>query len=147
MAYLLGTQALVDAAKNDQNNPIHRWSTRDDPALDEVFVSAASFMAFRKNVDSLHTAQRRHWEVLFDSAMDRYERARRIVPVNHRIAALAGRLATTTLQDRPGADLGDVSLLVVGTALYEQFTLVEKRRPYHHVLEDMERLALIDPYE
>lgn len=145
-AYLLGTQAFVDASRNDVTNPVRRWSSCYDVALDDAFVSAASFMPIRTQLEMLETAQRINWQILFETAMDKYERAGRIVPVSHRIAARAGELATTAVQLRAGGNLGEVSLLVVATALYEQFTLVEKRRPYHDALEDIERLTLVDPY-
>ena len=144
---MLGTQALVDASRNDVNDPVRHWSSREDVILDDIFVSAASFMVFRRDIESLGTAQRGHWQTLFETARNRYERAGRIVPVSHRIAARAGELATTAPQLREQKDLGDVGLLVVATALYEEFTLVEKRRPYHRVLENQERLTLVDPYE
>ena len=146
-AYLLGTQALVDASRNDTTNPVRRWSSGDDALLEDIFVSAASFLVFRKQLESLETVQRSNWQDLFDRALNRYERAGRIVPVSPRIAVRAGVLATTTLRSFECKTLGDAGLMVVATALYEQFTLVEQRRQYHHVLEDMERLTLVDPYE
>ena len=116
-AYLLGTQAFVDASRNDVTNPVRRWSSCYDVALDDAFVSAASFMPIRTQLEMLETAQRINWQILFETAMDKYERAGRIVPVSHRIAARAGELATTAVQLRAGGNLGEVSLLVVATAL------------------------------
>ena len=101
-AYLLGTQAFVDASRNDVTNPVRRWSSCYDVALDDAFVSAASFMPIRMQLETLGTAQRVNWQILFETAMDKYERAGRIVPVSHRIAARAGELATTAVQLRAG---------------------------------------------
>ena len=66
-AYLLGTQALVDSARNN-TTPVHRWAAAEHPDEDDVVASVASFTlskasealerAASSSIDALYTQHR-----------------------------------------------------------------------------------------
>ena len=147
--YLLGTQAFVDAVSNRTDDPVHRWVRDRDPDLDEIAVSAVSFMLFKRTVDHLNLPERGDWQVLFESAVKRFEAENRVRPVSLRIAVraaeLSGRQLKTTIGGRSAA-LGELGLLVLATALDEEFTLVDRRQYFHEVVEQKDGLIFVDPY-
>lgn len=147
--YLLGTQAFVDAVSNRTDGPVQRWVRDRDLDVDEIAVSAVSFMLFKRTVDHLNLPERGDWQVLFDSAVTRFEAENRVRPVSLRIAVraaeLSGRHLRTTLGGQP-AELGELGLLVLATALDEEFTLVDRRQSFHEVVKQKDGLRFVDPY-
>ena len=147
--YLLGTQAFVDAVSNRTEDPVHRWVRDRDPDVDEIAVSAVSFMLFKRTVEHLNPSERGDWQVLFDSAVTRFEGANRVRPVSLRIAVRAAELSGRQLKTTVGGQsvtLGELGLLVLATALDEEFTLVDRRQSFHAVVEQKDGLTLVDPY-
>ena len=148
-AYLLGTQALVDAARND-TTAIHRWADDEQLAEDQVVASVISFALLKYKVDSLHAARRAPWQRLFNAALARFRACDSILPVNLDIALRAAELRSLPLEmDIAGhhESLGDLSILVAATALEEHLTLVDRRQPYHQTLESAHGLTFHDPYQ
>ena len=147
-AYLLGTQALVDAARNDAT-AIHRWADDEQLAEDQVVASVISFTLLKHEVDSLHPGRRAPWQRLFNAALARFRACDSILPVNLDIALRAAELRSLSLEtDIAGhrESLGDLGILVAATALEEHLTLVDRRQPYHQTLESAHGLTFHDPY-
>ena len=148
LTYLLGTQALADAARNE-TTPIHRWALDQQLDEDQVVASVVSFTLLRYQIESLDSARRAPWQRLFTLVLTRFRACDGIVPVNLEIALRAAELRSLSLDtDIRGSrePLGDLGRLVAATALEEHFTLVDSRQPYHAVLEDQHGLAFHDPY-
>lgn len=148
LTYLLGTQALADAARNE-TTPIHRWALDQQLDEDQVVASVVSFMLLQHEIESRSPAQRAPWQRLFTLALARFRACDGIVPVSLDIALRAAELRSLPLDtDSRGRHepLGDLGRLVAATALEEHFTLVDRRQPYHALLEDQHGLAFHDPY-
>ena len=146
-AYLLGSQALIDIARNERS-AIHRWAEQVSVAADDVVVSVASFTLFKSTVDALPVTERPTWQRLFHNALARFKTVDGIVPVDLSIALRAAELRTLGLEtEHEGArePLGDLTCLVAATALECHLTLIDSRKPYHERLEFLHGLALIDP--
>jgi len=144
LAYLLGTQALIDSAKNE-HTPIHAWADYSNPDEDEVLVSIISFMVFQAHVDQADAKVRHQWQALFNAALTKYRHDNLIV-IDLAVAMRAARLRALGLQDDHGESLGDAVLLVVATALEHHLQLVDMRRNYHATLEINHGLLFVDPY-
>ena len=147
-AYLLGTQALVDAARNE-TTAIHRWADDEQLAEDQVVASVVSFTLLKHEVDSLNPGRRAPWQRLFNAALARFRACDSILPVNLDIALRAVELRSLSLEtDMAGhrESLGDLGILVAATALEEHLTLVDRRQPYHQALESAHGLSFHDPY-
>ena len=147
-AYLLGTQALADAARNEIT-PIHQWASDQQLDEDQVVVSVVSFTLLRLQVESLDPTRRAPWQRLFNAVLARFRAYDSIVPVHLDIALRAAELRGLSLDTHIGGHhepLGDLSVLVAATALEEHLTLVDKRQPYHDTLETAHGLAFHDPY-
>ena len=148
--YLLGTQALVDAVSNRDTDPVHMWVRDRDPDVDEVAVSAVSFMLFKRKIESLGASARGDWQLLFDAAVAKFEGGNMVRPVSLRIAIRAAELSSRGLQTAAGGQpvtLGELGLLVLATALDEEFTLVDRRQLFHSVVEESDNLRFLDPYQ
>ena len=148
-AYLLGTQALVDSARNDDSTPIHQWASSEALDEDDVVCSVASLTLFKHQVDELSATERPPWIRLFNAAVARFRACDGILPVQLDIALRAAELRSMTLETRVGGkrdSLGDLGRLVAATALEEHLVLVDKRQPYHDVLETAHGLSFFDPY-
>ena len=148
-AYLLGTQALVDSARNDNTTAVHRWAVAENPDDDEVVASVVSFTIFKHEVDSLDTAARPPWQRLFNACVARFRACDGILPVRLDAALRAAELLPMTLETRARGrtvPLGDLGRLVVATALEEHLVLVDRRQPYHVELEANHGLVFVDPY-
>lgn len=148
-AYLLGTQALVDSARNDNTTAVHRWAAAENPGEDDVVASVASFTIFKHEVDSLDSAARPPWQRLFNACVARFRACDGILPVQLDAALRAAELLPMTLETRVRGmttPLGDLGRLVIATALEEHFVLVDRRQPYHAELEANHGLAFFDPY-
>ena len=147
-AYLLGTQALVDAARND-TTAIHQWAAKEQLAEDQVVASVVSFTLLRHEVQSLDPGRRAPWQRLFNAALARFRACDSILPVNLDIALRAAELRSLPLDtDIRGRreSLGDLGILVAATALEEHLTLVDRRQPYHQALQTAHGLSFHDPY-
>lgn len=144
MAYLLGTQALIDSAKNE-HTPIQTWAEIENPDEDEVLVSVISFMVFQAHVDRAKAKVRGSWQTLYNAALTKY-RHDNLVAVDLAVALRAARLRALGLKDDGGKPLGDSAILVVATALEQHLQLVDRRRNYHSTLESNHGLLFVDPY-
>ena len=147
-AYLLGTQALVDAARNEETS-IHRWADTKQLSEDEVVASVASFSILKREVDSLNADRRAPWQRLFNATLARFRACDSILPINLEIALRAAELRSMSLETNITGQLevlGDLSVLVAATALEEHLTLIDRRQPYHESLESSHGLAFYDPY-
>ena len=147
-AYLLGTQALVDAARNQQT-AIHKWADTEQLSEDEVVASVASFSLFKRNVDALDLKERTPWQRLFNAALARFRSCDCILPISIETALRASELHFLTLEINVNSSresLGELGMLVAATALEEHLTLVDRRQPYHRTLESTHGLAFYDPY-
>ena len=148
-AFLLGTQALVDSARNDDTTPVHRWAATEAPDEDDVVTSVVSFTLFKHHVDALDSTTRPPWQRLFSAALARFRACDGILPISLDAALRAAELRAMRLdtvvvgQTEP---LGDLGRLVAATALEEHLVLVDKRQPYHAELESAHGLAFLDPY-
>lgn len=146
--YLLGTQALVDAARNDQT-AIHRWASKNQLEEDQVVASVVSFTLLKCKIESLDPGQRAPWQRLFNATLARFRSCDSIVPVSLDIALRASELRCLSLLTNTAGQLeplGDLGVLVAATALEEHLTLVDHRQPYHLALETGHGLAFHDPY-
>ena len=148
-AYLLGTQAFADAVRNDNTTAVYRWVDEKNLDLEEVSVSAVSFMVLKGTIESLDAGRREIWRTLFERAAKSFERSGRVKPVSLRIATRAAELSASfgTGGGAQGPAVGELGLLVLATALDEELTLVDKRQPYHDDLEQVQHLSFVDPYE
>lgn len=148
-AYLLGTQALASLVQNSPDDPVRKWAAKVGMAEDEVVASVVSFLLIKRKVQSLAPDERKDWEVRFRQAVHRFREVNGLIQVSLEIATRAAELSAIDVPagtaGKPGA-LGDLGLLVLATALDEKLTLVDRRQPYHGVLEDRERLEFLDPY-
>lgn len=147
-AYLLGTQALVDAARNE-TTAIHRWADDEQLAEDQVVASVVSFTLLKYEVESLPPGRRAPWKRLFSAAVARFRACDSIVPVNLDIALRAAELRSLRLETVSTGQrnsLGELGILVAATALEEHLTLVDRRQPYHKKLQSSHGLAFHDPY-
>ena len=147
-AYLLGTQALVDAARNDAT-PVHRWAASQALDEDDVVTSVVSFALFKHQVESLEPARRAPWQRLFNAALARFRACDGILPVRLDTALRAAELRSMRLEADTAnrrEPLGDLGRLVAATALEEHLVLVDKRQPYHAALEAAHGLTFLDPY-
>ncbi|MDE0191233.1 MAG: hypothetical protein OXQ90_07735 [Gammaproteobacteria bacterium] len=147
-AYLLGTQALVDASRNE-TTAIHDWAGVEEVAEDQVVASVASFTLLKHKVELLPHSQRGPWQRLFDATVARFRAVDCIIPVNLDIALRAAELRSLSLETDSGGQpesLGDLGIIVAATALEEHLTLVDRRQPYHETLESSHGLAFHDPY-
>lgn len=143
--YLLGSQALVDSARNERT-AIHDWAGREDIADTEVCVSVISFTLFRSALDASDADERAAWTRAFDITLARVRGYGGLRAVTVEIALRAGELRAMTLPTGDDAALGDLGRLVAATALEERLVLVERRAPWHERLERLHGLALLDPY-
>ena len=147
-AYILGTQALVDAARNE-TTAIHRWADAEQLGEDQVVASVASFTLLKQEVESLPPGRRAPWQRLFNATVARFRACDSIIAINLEIALRAAELRSLPLEtDSVGRreSLGDLGILVAATALEEHLTLVDRRQPYHQTLESSHGLAFHDPY-
>lgn len=147
-AYLLGSQALIDSARN-VDTPVHEWARAIDADEDDIVVSVASFTLFKHRVDRLEASDRAAWQRLFNIALARHKSYDGILPVTLDTALRAAELrAMALMAERDGEQfpLGDLGRLVAATALEEHLTLVDTRQPYHAVLESAHGLSFHDPY-
>ena len=101
--YVLGTQALADAARND-TTPIHQWAFDQQLDEDQVVVSVVSFTLLRHEIESRDPAQRAPWQRLFTLALARFRACDGIVPVNLDIALRAAELRSLSLE----TDIGGI---------------------------------------
>lgn len=148
-AYLLGTQALVDSARNDDTTAVHRWAAAENPDEDDVVASVASFTLFKHKVDTLDAAARPPWQRLFNACIAGFLARDCILPVRLDVALRAAELRSMALDTQSGEQtelLGDLGCLVVATALEEHLILVDRRQPYHAELETNHGLAFVDAY-
>lgn len=148
-AYLLGTTALLDVARNDMTHPILRWAHDEQLDEDQVVASVVSFTVLKHHVESLDSTRRPSWTRLFNQALARFRACDGILPVDLRIALRASELRGMSLEtDIAGypEPLSDFGVLVAATALVEHLTLVDRRQPYHDELENAHGLAFHDPY-
>lgn len=146
--YLLGAQALADAARNE-TTPIHQWALDQQLDEDQVVASVLSFMLLRHQIESLEPARRAPWQRLFTLVLARFRASDGIIPVNLDIALRAAELRSLPLEtdiEGHSEPLGDLGRIVAATALEEHLTLVDRRQPYHAMLEDQHGLAFHDPY-
>lgn len=149
-AYLLGTQALVDSARNDNTTPIHQWARAEALDEDDVVCSVASMTLFKHKVEQLDAAERPSWQRLFNASLARFRAVSGIRPIELDIALRAADLramALETVAVNHAQRLGDLGCLVAATALEEHLVLVDRRQPYHQVLEASQGLAFYDPYQ
>ena len=149
-AYLLGTQALVDSARNQESTAVHRWAAEEALDEDDVVASVASFTLFKQHVDALDPATRPPWLRLFTAAVARFRACDGILPVRLDAALRAAELRAMTLETETNGQrepLGDLGRFVAATALEEHLVLVDKRQPYHALLETAHGLSFHDPYE
>lgn len=147
-AYLLGTQALVDAARNE-TTAIHRWADSEQLAEDQVVASVVSFTLLKREVESLPPDRRAPWQRLFNATVARFRACDSIIPVSLDIALRAAELRSLPLETGgvgQRESLGDLGVLVVATALEEHLTLIDRCQPYHETLESSHGLAFHDPY-
>ena len=143
--YLLGSQALVDSARNERT-AIHDWAERENLLDTDVCASVISFTIFRTAVDESPVNERTAWQRAFSETLTRFRRQPgNLRPVSAEIAVRAGELRAMTLTSRDGSDVGPLRRLVVATALEERLTLVERREPWHRLLERQHGLRLHDP--
>lgn len=147
-AYLLGTQALADAARND-DTPIHRWAAARELDEDDVVASVVSFMLLQHRIDALDQARRAPWQRLFNVALAKFRSCDGILPVRLEVALRAAELRGVDLPVTVAGrrePLGDLGVIVAANALEEHLTLVDRRHPYHATLEASHGLAFFDPY-
>lgn len=147
--YLLGSQALVDAARNDKT-AIHRWAAENQLEEDQVVASVVSFTMLKQKIESLEPQQRAPWQRLFNATLARFRSCDSIIPVNLAIALRAAELRCLSLHTEISGRrelLGDLGILVAATALEEHLTLVDRRQPYHLILETEHGLVFHDPYQ
>lgn len=147
-AYLLGSQALIDCARNEAT-AIHEWAEETNVDEDDIVVSVASFTLFKSRVDALPAAERAGWQRLFNATLARFRSIDGILPISLETALRAAELRAMELEADYGGErvpLGDLARLVAATALEEHLTLVDARQPYHALLESAHGLAFHDPY-
>ena len=153
--YLLGTQCLVDIAKQD-GLPAQRWleaAGRRGIHLSDVYISAVTPMiltrAFKRAAQTpAHQAIRQACEHL----VRRYAQAGQVVPVTREIADRWGDLIDYDLPYTNAS--GETKLfdshekLVMATAIEgvdgRPFTLVSRRHDAHRILQPL-GLQLEDP--
>ena len=148
-AYLLGTQALAGLVRNAPDDPVRAWAARVGIADDEIVASVVSFLLIKRKVQNLASGERSDWELRFGQAVHRFREVNGLMQVTLDIATRAAELSAIEMpMGAPGepGSLGDLGLLVLATALDGDLMLVDRRQPYHRVLEDRQRLELVDPY-
>lgn len=148
--YLLGTQVLVDLARNDESDEIYRWMDREDLKMSAVAVSVMSFEVFAAHVDKLPAKDRGIWSPLLERQLRKFQRRGTILPVTLNVALQCAGLEALDLEEidpvsgkRVAVDLA--TQLVASTAVVEGLTLCDGRQPYHDELETR-GLSLLDPY-
>lgn len=146
--YLLGSQTFADVANNYGDSRVHKWVRERDLDIDEVTVSSISFMVLKRTIETLDSSKRADWQILLNEAVIKFES--RVIPITARIALRAAELSSrgllTSVQEK-SYPLGDAGLLVLATALDEELTLAERRKPYHAEVERLDGLQFIDPYK
>ncbi|WP_327209977.1 hypothetical protein [Rhizobium leguminosarum] len=137
--YLLSTQALMDLICDQPE--MSRWV--GSVAAAEVHVSAVSVAHVQAEINATPADEGRDELDRALRAFLAYARRANVVEIfDEEAAQVYARLPLGQLLLEDGAELGDMSRMVVSTAIDRNLELVEEPQPYH---ADVGNLRTVDP--